>query len=202
MTELWYNNPKILFKNLDEFFPDKDLKYNNKINSLVRFALYYSFLIILLDYNINYLYISLILIIISYYFGNYNNLKYETENFDINNKDNCRKPTSDNPFMNYTLGNLLNKDDPNQSACKYDDVKDDMRKKFRKDIYTDTNDIWGKYISDRNFYTMPNTELVSKQSEFAEWLYGGFGKCKTEGNNCLKMRDPTFNRGRIITENE
>ena len=102
------------------------------------------------------------------------------------------------PGRRYLLAvyNCINKNE----ACKYDDIKDEMREKFRKDIYTDTNDIYGKNISDRNFYTMPNTEIVNNQSSFAEWLYGGGGKCKTEGNDCLKERDPTYHRGRIGTE--
>jgi disulfide bond formation protein DsbB len=203
MTELWFNNPKILLKNLDEFIPDKNLKFNNKINSIIRFAIYYSILIILLDYNINYLYFSLILIIISYYLGNYYIINEENkENFYNNSSstvEECRNPTENNPFMNYTLGELI--DNVNHSkACKYDDVKDDIRKKFRKDIYTDSSDLWGKYISDRNFYTMPNTEIVNDQNGFAEWLYGGHGTCKSTGFDCLKQRDSTYNRGRITTQ--
>ena len=208
MNELWYNNPKVLLKNLDEFFPDKDLNYNNKINSLVRFSIYYSILIILLDYNINYLYISLLLIIISYYFGNYYYISQENENFEkennnfIKSKSNkeCKRPTENNPFMNYTLGELIDNSNESREACKYDEIKDEMRQNFRKDLYTDTSDLWGKYISDRNFYTMPNTDIINKQSEFAEWCYGGHGKCKETGNDCLKERDPTYNRGRITTE--
>ena len=121
MTELWYNNPKILLKNLDEFIPDKNLNYNNKINSIIRFAIYYSILIILLDCNINYLYISLVLIIISYYFGNYYNKEkfnntntvendtntIEKKNIEKENNKKCKRPTDNNPFMNYTLGKLL-----------------------------------------------------------------------------------------------
>ena len=198
MTDLWYDNPKILLSNLDEFIPDKHLKFNNKINSIVRFGIYYAFLIILLNSNINYLYITLLLIIISYYLGiRHNNEKFI--NSPIDNIDKCTKPTENNPFMNYTLGNLIDNNNKNK-ACNYDDVKDEIRSNFRKDIYTDSSDLWGKYISDRNFYTMPNTEIVNDQTGFAEWLYGGGGKCKTTGNDCLKHRDPTYNRGRITTE--
>ena len=57
MTELWYNNFNILYKNLDEFFPDKDFSINKKINSIARFAIYYALIIIIFNYNINYLYI-------------------------------------------------------------------------------------------------------------------------------------------------
>ena len=100
--------------------------------------------------------------------------------------------------MNLTLGDLITKTNMNE-ACKYDDVKEEIQKNFRKDLFTDTSDIWGKYISDRNFYTMPSTEIINKQKEFAEWLYGDGGKCKNDGN-CLKNRDSKFHRGRIINE--
>ena len=206
MTDLWFNNPKILLKNLDEFFPDKSFNYNQKINSVVRFAIYFSILIIVLDYNVNYLYFALLIILISFYLGtNFknNNQEYFNEKEIIAKGYNCRKPTSDNPFMNFRLGDLLEgstKVNEMTEASLYDDVKDEMRSEFRKDLYTDTSDLWGKYISDRNFYSMPNTEIVNKQQEFAEWCYGGHGKCKETGNDCLKERDPTYNRGRITTE--
>ena len=39
--------------------------------------------------------------------------------------------------------------------------------------------------------------IVNKQTEFANWCYGGSGECKSTGNNCLKYRDPVYHRGRI-----
>jgi len=224
-NDIWYNNPKILFNNLNNFFPDKDLPYNEKINSLVRFACYYALLIILFNFNINYLFISLILILISYYFGNYyNHEKFinsinipsnipmntsdniSTNTFNNNNtqnntntKDTCTKPTVDNPFMNYTVGDLI--ENPNKSpACKYEDVKNEMHNTFRKDMYADSSDLWGTFISDRNFYSMPNTGIVNNQIEFAKWCYDNNPfNCKSTGHNCLKERDPTYHRGRITT---
>ena len=100
--------------------------------------------------------------------------------------------------MNYTVGDLIDNSD-RPEACKYDDIKDEMRLEFRKKLFTDSSDLWGKYISDRNFYTTANTEIINKQKEFAEWCYGGQGECKSLGTNCLKQRDPTYNRGRITT---
>jgi hypothetical protein len=186
MTDFWFDNPKILLKNLDEFIPERKLGFIKNINAIIRFTIYYSILIILLEYNINYLYISLILIIISYYYGNFYYIK---ENFnDSEQEKKCTRPTEDNPFMNYTIGDLLDNSDRSE-ACKYDDIKDEMREKFRKNLYSDSSDLWGKYISDRNFYTMPNTNIVNNQKEFAEWCYGNQGKydiCKETGKNCLK----------------
>ena len=36
MEDLWYNNPKVLIENFTEFFPNKNLNKNQKINSMVR----------------------------------------------------------------------------------------------------------------------------------------------------------------------
>jgi hypothetical protein len=123
----------------------------------------------------------------------------------------CSKPTINNPFMNYTLGESLNttstldlrsKNDKYKNlsdtirlpACNYDDVKNEIRQKFRSMVYTDLTDLWGKYISDRNFYTMPNTGIVNNQVEFANWCYNmkDSGTCKITGKNCLKYIDPRY----------
>ena len=46
MTELWYHNPYILLDDYTDWFPNKNLNRNQKINSLVRFCIYYTFIII------------------------------------------------------------------------------------------------------------------------------------------------------------
>lgn len=126
-----------------------------------------------------------------------NNMNNNINNTNIDNT--CSKPTVDNPFMNYTVGDLI--ENPNkQSACKYDDVKNEIHNTFRKDMYADSSDLWGKFITDRNFYSMPNTGIVNNQIEFAKWCYDNNPfNCKSTGHNCLKERDPTYHRGRITT---
>lgn len=198
MTDLWYHNPKILLENVDQFFPNKKLNRVEKINSLARFSIYYSILLILLGQDTKWLSVSIIILLISTFLGT-------TEKFiSINDKSdpkNCTKPTHENPFMNYTLGDLI--ENPNRPrACKYEDSKNNIRKEFRSHLYSDSSDIWGKFISDRNYYTMPNTDIVNDQTGFAQWCFGNSGECKTTGQNCLKQRDPTYHRGRMTTIKE
>lgn len=192
MTRLWYEDPKILLKNLDEFFPNNDLSKEHKINALARFAIYFTILIVCFGENLNWLILSLVILIASYYFDT-------TEKFsslNINMDKVCYQPTKNNPFMNYTISDLM--DNPNRlPACEYETSKDKMRKEFRSHLFSDSSDIWGRYISDRNFYTNPNTNIVNDQTGFAEWCFGNSGECKTTGNNCLKVRDPVVHRGRI-----
>ena len=198
MTELWYHNPKILLENVDQFFPNKNLNRIEKINSLARFSLYYSILLILLNQDTKWLSVSIIILLISTFLGTTE--KFESPNNKLDLKK-CTKPTKENPFMNYTLGDLI--ENPYRpKACKYEDSKDTMRKEFRSHLYSDASDIWGKFISDRNYYTMPNTNIVNDQTGFAQWCFGNSGECKTTGKNCLKQRDPTYHRGRMTTINE
>ena len=198
MTELWYHNPKILLENVDQFFPNKNLNRIEKINSLARFSLYYSILLIVLKQDTKWLSVSIIILLISIFLGTTE--KFVSLNNNLDPKQ-CTKPTKENPFMNYTLGDLI--ETPYRpKACKYEDSKDSMRKEFRSHLYSDASDIWGKFISDRNYYTMPNTDIVNDQTGFAQWCFGNSGECKTTGNNCLKQRDPTYHRGRMTTINE
>lgn len=198
MTEIWYENPKVLLDDLDQFFPSKNHNNIEKINALAKFALYYTIVILLLKYDTKWLSISVVIIVISLFLG-------QTEDFtSVSSKSNnkaCHKPSPDNPFMNYTVGDLIN--NPSRlSACEYEDAKHLIRQAYRMHLFSDSSDIWGKFISDRNFYTMPNTNIVNNQIGFANWCYGGSGECKSTGNNCLKNRDPTYHRGRITNFDE
>jgi hypothetical protein len=195
MTELWYYNPKVLLDKPDIFFPSKNLNRTEKINSLARFSIYYTILVLIFKQDSSWLSVGIIVILISIFLGT-------TETFTSKDKvlspNQCQRPNNTNPFMNYTLGDLIeNSDRP--KACKYDDVKNEIRKEFRSHLYSDSSDMWGKFISDRNYYTMPNTEIVNDQTGFAEWCYGNSGECKSFGTNCLKQRDPTYHRGRMTT---
>ena len=194
MTNLWYNNPEELLTNLDQFLPTKNLNRIQKINSLARFSIYYILLISIFKYDNKYISVGIIIMLISIFLGT-------TEGFTSTDNvlpQDCQKPTKDNPFMNYTVNDLMT--NPNRlRACDYESVKDEMRKEFRQTVYSDTSDIWGKFITDRNYYTMPNTELVNDQTGFATWCFGNSGECKTYGTNCLKVRDPTYHRGRMTT---
>ena len=187
MVELWYKNPKILTKDLYEFFPQNNLDKSRKINAMVRFAIYYAILLIIFNQDTKYLAISVIIVLISLFLG-------KSEKFGEleKSKENCTLPTKENPFMNFNIT------DPNKKpACRYDLVKKEMRDNFRSKIHIDSNDLWGRFISDRNFYTMPNTQIVNDQTGFAEWCFGKSGSCKMNGVGCLKVRDPVYHRGRI-----
>jgi hypothetical protein len=123
-------------------------------------------------------------------------LKFNLDDHTEYEKAICRKPTKDNPFMNFTVGDLIN--NPSRpGACPVTLVRDEQLRMFRSNnIFLDNTDLWGKNINDRNFYTMPSTEVVNDQSGFANFVFGDFGKCKSSGIDCLKHSDNRFHRGR------
>lgn len=193
MNKLWYKSPSYILEDITEFFPFKDLSNERKINALARLAILFAILIIIFNEDYNWLILSLLLLLISLYLGYISS--NEIQNFS--SSETCQKPTKDNPFMNYTVGDLM--DNPLRSAaCPYDNVKNDIKSEYRAHVFADSSDLWGRNINDRNFFINPNTSIVNDQIGFANWLLGSSGECKTTGKNCLKVRDPTFHRGRFM----
>ena len=108
---------------------------------------------------------------------------------ELSNK-NCKTPTNDNPLMNVNIG-----DNPlNHSACEYsDEIKENINKKLNYNLYQDVDDLFGRYNSQRQFYTMPSTTVPNDQKSFAEWLYKTPETCK-ENSLCLKYEDNRYNK--------
>lgn len=186
MTDLWYNNPLILLNDYTDFFPHNSMNKTKKINAIARFALYYGLIIVLLQLDSKWLSVSICLFILSFFLG------YVQENIK---NTNCTNPTLDNPYMNFTLGDLIN-NPQRPAACPIDDVRKDQIKMYKSTTLIDSNDLWGKFFNDRNFYTMPSTGIVNDQSGFANYVFGDFGHCKSDGQNCIKHIDNRFARGR------
>jgi hypothetical protein len=183
----------MLLQNTTEFFPKKEYNRIQKVNAIARLSIYYSVLICLLRLDTKYLSFSFCLLILSYFLG-YVDTFQDIVNTE-NNTPKCTKPTDSNPFMNFTIGDqIINPNKP--AACPIDSVRKEQIKKFRITAYPDPKDLFGKIVTDRNFYTMPSTTIVNDQEGFAKYLYGDFGKCKSEGKDCLKHRDNRFHRGR------
>jgi hypothetical protein len=189
----WLYDITILFQNYRDFYPKKNMTYTEKANSLMRLALYYSILLIIFNLDSSWLTISFLLIGLSIFIGT-------TEKFTATNNKNCIKPTKNNPYMNFTLGDNIN-NPQRPAACKLnDEIRNEELKLFRKNINGDSTinkfNLYSKNNNDRNFYTMPSTTIVNDQTGFAKYLFGDFGRCKSEGINCLKHSDNRFHKGR------
>tara|TARA_B100001094_G_scaffold314907_1_gene354268 strand:- start:4888 stop:5712 length:825 start_codon:yes stop_codon:yes gene_type:complete len=102
---------------------------------------------------------------------------------DIN--DSCNLPTNDNPFMNLNTYDLSNGE--KSAACKsYNNrgIKNIVENKFNNDLYLDSNDLFNRRNSQRQFYTMPNTSIPNRQDDFKNFLYGDMHNKTCKEGNC------------------
>ena len=214
-TPFWFNDISILFnKNyLFEIIPLNNFDFNRKLNSIIRFTIYYAILLYLLNNDKSVLCLPFITAIITVFLnktnkkGNQNNAMNNLINVKDNvnienintvieeiNDDVFRKPNIDNPMMNINTFDLY---DNKTAIPTYNNqgVNKVVEDKFNDGLFKDSNDLFNVRNSQRQWYTMPNTEAMNKQTEFAKWCYGTTSTCK-EGNGlqCANNLHPRLNR--------
>src|SRR5690606_8520296 len=96
----------------------------------------------------------------------------------------CKMPTEDNPFMNPTA-NEFQTDIPR--PCNVDDeelnVSQKINENYYKNMFMDVSDVFERYNSERQFYTIPQT-YPPDQTAFARWLYKSENICKVDPTKC------------------
>lgn len=206
--KFWYDDAYVIVQRdrLTEFFPTRDQTLEERLNALVRLALYCS--IVLYYYHKNYKYFSIVIgALLLTYFVYTNKPEIVTsgsiktgknvEGLENEIVQSCTVPTLDNPFMNVTMKDYLNIDSKTQStvdrspACDTTDenIKKSMDDFFNHNLFRDMNDVFGKMNSQRQFYTMPSTTIPNAQDEFAKWLYSNPKTCKEDQEFCLRYED-------------
>lgn len=189
MTDnFWYNNISILYdKNyILEIIPNRDYDLNRKLNALVRLSIIYGIVSYLFTNNSEYMCIPFITLIATLFLYKYTankegfsldfkNIYEKIPSVDVYDEDSCILPTKDNPFMNLNTYDYSRTDNVvRNKACKsYDNVKiqNMIESKFNQDLFLDSNDLFNRRNSQRQFYTMPNTSVPNNQDEFARSLY-------------------------------
>ena len=101
---------------------------------------------------------------------------------ELINNDKYRPPTVDNPMMNI-LTNTSEVEEDIEAIPTYNNlgVASLVDDKLETGLYRDSNDLFNRSNSQRQFYTMPNTTVNNHEVELGEWLYGTPPTCK-EGN--------------------
>jgi hypothetical protein len=171
MTEPWTSQPSVLFskKTAKYFIPTQEMTYIEKINASTRFLIYGSILLFIIRGDTNVFFIPIVGMIVMYFLITKGiGMKQLEERFSKQKTESCQEPDINNPFMN-----ILPMDDRKRpDACEYNaTTKDKIDDSFYANLYLDTNDIYGKNNSQRQYYTMPSTSIPNAQDEFASWLY-------------------------------
>jgi hypothetical protein len=100
--------------------------------------------------------------------------------------DSSRKPTPDNPFMNPILTDYNNETDPKPANVDDDEIKNEIRQSFNKDLFRDLNDLFDVKNAERIFYTVPGGSIPNDQDAFAKWCYGHPATCHENTMSCEK----------------
>lgn len=182
---IWYRNIKLLYsdKRFLEFWPSRDMTFEERVNAIVRFILYATVSIYAWNRKPKYIVyglVSIVLISIVYKFKPSRREDLADESVAAVEQRPCQLPTKDNPFGNFMLTDY---DTPNRPpACAYDDVKEDIANKFNENLFRNTSDVYSKMASDRQFYSTPSTEVCNDRQAFQDFVYGGFKANTCKGN--------------------
>jgi hypothetical protein len=112
----------------------------------------------------------------------------------------CRKPTKENPFMNPLLSDITINTEMPPVACNAndEDVKNNVTKCYNEDLYRDVGDLFERHNSQRQFYTVPQM-FPNDQTSFANWCYKTDNICKVNQGSCLRYEDLRFKRQGQLT---
>ena len=196
MIPFWFDKISILYDTtfLLDIIPKKEYDLNRKLNALLRFTIYYSLIIFLMDTKKKYVLTFIIGMAIFTYLIEYkykdafmdkvnNKLMNNTHDMNINDlSSDCRIPTKENPFMNPLLSDFGS--DKSKPACQSYNNKGVQRVTedyFDEDLYKDVNDIFGKENSQRQFFSVPGNSVPNDRDTFMKWCYQTPPTCK-EGN--------------------
>ena len=207
-TPFWFKDISILYdKNyLMEIIPKKEYDFNRKLNAVVRFTIYYGILLYIFKRDKNILCLPFITVVITVYLHKTSKNDKQDDNFkglmntkgstnlseidmmiDEINTDVYRIPEIDNPMMNQNTFDLY---ENKKAIPTYNNpgVKRKVEETLDSQVFKDSNDLFNRRNSQRQWYTMPNTEAMNKQTEFAKWCYMTPPTCK-EGNGLQCAND-------------
>jgi len=204
-TELWINQPTVLFRSnkIQELWPTKTMKMNEKINALTRLIIVLSILGYLITKNVSILITGIVLIgillVLNYIYNKRNKLSRPIEGFGGSNQTNTltHSPSKTNPMMNVLLPEI--QDDPKRppAALSYRPETIANINKSTQNMVVDTfdnpegiedrlfKDLGDSFGFDRSmiqFNSNPSTTIPNDQQSFAEFCYGDMISCK-EGNS-------------------
>lgn len=166
----WYSDPSVLF-NKDTWFkfvPTARMTVPEALNSVVRFSVYMTILLILTSHRPLYiLFVPSVMFATIVLNGYFPQTKKITESFRSGTAitsytgTDVTRPTVDNPFMNPTLLDIKENSQRPPAADPTDiKIRDDINSAFAQtsNIYMDTSDNFSLVQAQRNFYTVPEDD--------------------------------------------
>ena len=194
--KVWFDDPGQLVseKNFLQFWPNSNQSPEDRINSASRFIIYAASLLYLIRRDPRVFILGGTLIGVIYVL---HKAKMVRETFIPTpapgqaGRPSCQKPTMDNPMGNVLISDYSTA--PNRlEACYYPSVKPHVQRYTSDRIPYDSGrsrTAMPKYLRnamERQFVTMPVSNIPGGQTQFAEWLYGPKNgpMCKSNSKFC------------------
>lgn len=194
----WFNNPQIIFKNYNVFFPNKNFSLIKNLNAVVRLFVYYTVLCIIFTNNNLYDVIKPLLLIMFttiVIYMNSNDIELFENKKTILTEN--RTSTIENPLMNLSVSDY----NSNKNIIIDENVSNEtINNNLIGDLPYNEDGGSNKKMFERSFYTMPVTNLTNDQTEFAKWLYDNGPTCKENTTVCYDTIPDRLQMGRSSTK--
>ena len=197
---IWFEDTTVLLDSITQFIPNGEMSYEEQLNAMVRFAIYFAALWFFYAMNYNVFYIPIFVMLFTYLVyapmkeRGQSNEGFEAKEQHEEQHEECVKPTINNPFMNVMLTDYV--DNPARGpACE--NVEEKVKEGFEYNLYKDVDDVWERNNSQRQYYTNPATTIPNDVESFANWCYKVPYSCKSgDMEACLKWEQP-YMHGKI-----
>jgi Family of unknown function (DUF5762) len=198
---IWYADPKQFLndQNAIKIIPDASMTRVEQLNAVLRFALYFTILLVIVRRSWTPIFILLFVAVLTWGMHKsattaemHREQMLDDQEMTVEPRSGkvCTKPSLHNPFMNVLSSDaVLRPRRPAACNIQRSDVKKDMERKFAHNLYLDSDDPLNRKTSSRQFYTMPVTTIPGDQTAFAKWLYDvGGATCKDgNGSRCAAL---------------
>jgi len=177
----WLNDYSVLYdKNkLFSYIPNRNMTNAEKLNSIVRLSVYVAVILVLLRKPLTVLLIPVFTAIATIFLHKYVTLQEVTNILgtgrdleDIYDMEHCKKPSSENPFMNNLLGDQETA--PQDPCLPTQEINQKSTDHFHEGLYRNVTDIYESENGQRQFYTAPGNFHGTNNGdtgEFAKWLF-------------------------------
>lgn len=196
VRKFWLDDVTVLLEDCKVFFPIVGMTNDEKLNAVVRMSFYVAAILFITRKTLNVFLIPLFVMILTIFIHKMNTTKQDSEELqelleDIEQEQDCQMPTKENPYMNTLISDLAPGVEK-KPACK---LTRDVRKKqhdlFYEGLFRNTDDLFEKANSERQFFTMPSTTKfgvgVGDTIEFAKFLFNNNNPtCKEDTSECTK----------------
>ena len=107
-------------------------------------------------------------------------------------KEKCQEPTKENPFMNVLMNEYVDRP-KRRKACDIQNSRisataENYFTKANNGLVRESDDIYHRKASSRQFVTNPSTSIPNDQTAFAKWLYHSPPECKAKNRSKCTYR--------------